>query len=135
MAKRKKDLEAFMKEVAKDSADAGETVAFEAYGEHYRLALQVIRLRKEQNWTQQQLAKVSGVQQSEISRIERGQANPTFRTLQQIAQAVKKTISFVDVTPPRRRGAHRAAVPDSSRGSPAWSGWTARDSNPSYVLL
>ena len=57
------------------------------------------QLRKERNWTQQQLAKGSGVQQSEISRIERGQANPTFRTLQQIAQAVKKTISFVDVAP------------------------------------
>lgn len=110
MAKRKNDFDEFMKEVAKDSADAGQTEAFEAYGEHFRLAFQVIRLRKEQNWTQQQLAKVSGVQQSEISRIERGQANPTFRTLQQIAHAVKKTLSFVDVPPPRRRGARRPAT-------------------------
>lgn len=99
MPKRKNDFDEFMKEVAKDSAAAGETEAFEAYGEHFRLALQVIQLRKERNWTQQQLAKASGVQQSEISRIERGQANPTFRTLQQIAQAVKKTLSFVDVAP------------------------------------
>lgn len=110
MAKRKNDFDEFIKEVAKDSADAGQTAAFEAYGEHFRLAAQVIRLRKEQNWTQQQLSKASGVQQSEISRIERGQANPTFRTLQQIAQAVKKTISFVDLAPTRHRGARRPAT-------------------------
>lgn len=110
MAKRKNDFDEFMKEVAKDSADAGQTAAFEAYGEHFRLAAQVIRLRKEQNWTQQQLSKASGVQQSEISRIERGQANPTFRTLQQIAQSVQKTVSFVDVVPARRGGVRRAAT-------------------------
>jgi DNA-binding XRE family transcriptional regulator len=110
MAKRKNDFEEFMNDVAKESAAAGQTEAFEAYGEHFRLALQVIRLRKEQKWTQQQLAKASGVQQSEISRIERGQANPTFRTLQQIAQAVKKTLSFVDATPPRRAGRRQATT-------------------------
>ncbi len=108
MTKRKNDFDDFMKEVAAESARHGEVQAFEAYGEHFRLALEVIRLRKRQKWTQQQLAKVSGVQQSEISRIERGQANPTFRTLQQLAQALKKTIGFVDA-PPRRRGARRAA--------------------------
>jgi DNA-binding XRE family transcriptional regulator len=110
VAKRKNDFDEFMKDVAKESAAAGQTDAFEAYGEHFRLALQVIRLRKEQNWTQQQLAKASGVQQSEISRIERGQANPTFRTLQQIAQSVKKTISFVDAAPPRRSVRRQAST-------------------------
>ena len=110
MAKHKNDFDEFMKEVAKDSGAAGETAAFDAYGEHFRLALQVIRLRKDRHWTQQQLAKVSGVQQSEISRIERGQANPTYRTLQQIAQAVKKTVSFVDLVTPRRRGTQRSAA-------------------------
>ena len=110
MGKRKNEFEEFMQQVAKDSAAAGETEAFDAYGEHFRLAVQVIRLRKEQNWTQQQLARESGVQQSEISRIERGQANPTFRTLQQIAQALKKTIGFVDVAAPRRRSVRRHAT-------------------------
>jgi len=110
MAKRKNDFEEFMKDVAKDSADARQTEAFDAYGEHFRLALQVIRMRRAKNWTQQQLAKASGVQQSEISRIERGQANPTFRTLQQLAQAVKKTVSFVDIVPSRRGGVRRPAT-------------------------
>ncbi|HEY1086271.1 MAG TPA: helix-turn-helix transcriptional regulator [Archangium sp.] len=103
MTKRKNDLDDFLKEVAHDSAGAGELDALAAYGEHFRLALQVIQLRKAQNWTQQQLARASGVQQSEISRIERGQANPTFRTLQQLAQAMNKTVGFVDGPKRRRR--------------------------------
>ena len=74
---------------------AGEADALAAYGEHFRLALAVIKLRKKQGWTQQQLAKASGVQQSEISRIERGQGNPTYRTLQALAQAAHMTVSFV----------------------------------------
>ena len=103
MTKRKNAFEKFMKEVEKESAEAGEQTALTAYGEHFRLALEVIQLRKSQRWTQQQLAKASGVQQSEISRIERGQANPTYRTLTALAQAANKAVGFVAV--PKRRGA------------------------------
>lgn len=95
MAKRKNDFDEFMKEVEEEGVAAGETAALSAYSEHFRLALAVIQLRKKQRWTQQQLAKASGVQQSEISRIERGQGNPTYRTLQALAQAVQMTVSFV----------------------------------------
>ncbi len=45
MAKQN-DFDAFMKQVAKDSAAAGQTAAFEAYGEHFRLAVRVIRLKQ-----------------------------------------------------------------------------------------
>jgi DNA-binding XRE family transcriptional regulator len=110
MAKRKYDFDEFMKEVGEESAAAGETAALAAYGEHFRLALAVIQLRKKQHWTQQQLAKASGVQQSEISRIERGQGNPTYRTLQALAQAGHMTVAFVtSKSAGDRRGArHRA---------------------------
>lgn len=37
-SKRKNDLDEFMKEVEKDSADAGQTDAFKAYGKHFRQA-------------------------------------------------------------------------------------------------
>lgn len=96
MSKRKDQLKAFLDEVAEESAKAGQAEAFAAYGEHFRLALEVIRLRKSRGWTQQQLAKKSGVQQSEISRIERGQANPTYRTLLALANAAHKTIGFIE---------------------------------------
>ena len=111
MSKRKNDFDGFMKEVEKESAEAGQAEAFAAYGEHFRLALEVIQLRKDQGWTQQQMAKASGVQQSEISRIERGQANPTYRTLTALAHAAKKTVGFVSSSPKRRRtSAHRPSA-------------------------
>jgi DNA-binding XRE family transcriptional regulator len=105
--KRISDFEEFMREVEEESAAAGQADAFAAYDEHFRLALEVIQLRKRQRWTQQQLAKASGVQQSEISRIERGQGNPTYRTLQAIAKAAKMTVVFVPSRPTRVRAARR----------------------------
>ncbi|MDP2274465.1 MAG: helix-turn-helix transcriptional regulator [Archangium sp.] len=110
MSKRKNDFDEFMKEVEKESTEAGRAEAFAAYGEHFRLALEVIQLRRSQRWTQQQLAKASGVQQSEISRIERGQANPTYRTLIALAQAAKKTVSFVSEPKRRRASVHRPSA-------------------------
>jgi DNA-binding XRE family transcriptional regulator len=112
-SKRKSDLDEFMQEVERESVAAGEAEALAAYEEHFRLALAVIRLRKRQRWTQQQLAKASGVQQSEISRIERGQGNPTYRTLQALAHAARMTVAFVSSQPRRsatRRGASAAGA-------------------------
>lgn len=111
MSKRKNDFEEFMKEVENESAEAGKEEALAAYGEHFRLALEVIQLRKSQRWTQQQLARASGVQQSEISRIERGQANPTYRTLTALAHAANKTVGFVSLPKRRRVSAQRASAP------------------------
>jgi XRE family transcriptional regulator, regulator of sulfur utilization len=45
------------------------------------MAREVRQLRKQHKLTQKQLAAVSGINQGEISRIERGQANPTATTL------------------------------------------------------
>ncbi len=94
MARRKNDFEEFMEEVEQESAEAGETDVLRAYAEHFRLAVQLLTLRKQRGLTQQQLAKVSGIQQSEISRIERGQGNPTWQTLAALAAALKTTVGF-----------------------------------------
>ena len=111
MAKRRDDFDDFLREVREESRDAGKnaTRAFEAYGEHFRLARQLIVIRKQLGWTQQQLAKVSGVQQSEISRIERGQGNPTYSTLEALARAANMTVTLV----PRRR---RTRKPSGKKG-------------------
>lgn len=53
----------------------------EAFRLHFSLARQLLERRLEQNLTQKQLAELSGVDQAEISRIERGQGNPTTTTL------------------------------------------------------
>ncbi len=44
--------------------------------------------------TQRDLAQVSGIDQGEISRIERGQANPTAQTLQALGGPLGVTLDF-----------------------------------------
>jgi len=53
----------------------------EALHAHFALARQVAQLRRDRGMTQTELATRSGIPQSEISRIERGAANPTVATL------------------------------------------------------
>lgn len=94
MAKTRKrdDLAEFLAEVQAESVAAGDEEAFKAYGEHFELARQIIELRLSKGWTQAEWAKRSGVQQSEISRIERGQGNPTYVTLTRLAGSVGRPI-------------------------------------------
>ena len=54
---------------------------WDAFNAHYTMAREVRELRKQHKLTQKQLAAVSGINQGEISRIERGQTNPTATTL------------------------------------------------------
>lgn len=50
--------------------------------------MQVIELREKQGLTQAELATRCGIDQADISRIERGATSPTARTLQRIAEAL-----------------------------------------------
>lgn len=52
------------------------------------LGAQLAAARAERHLTQPQLSAASGIQQSEISRIERGVANPTATTLARLAKAL-----------------------------------------------
>ena len=61
----------------------------------YTLASQLMELRKERGLSQQRLAALSGVNQSEISRIERGNANPSQATLEAIARVFGRTVGFL----------------------------------------
>lgn len=45
------------------------------------------------NMTQKDLAAVTGIDQSDISRIERGEANPSIRTLERLASGMNRTIN------------------------------------------
>jgi transcriptional regulator with XRE-family HTH domain len=44
--------------------------------------------------TQRELARASGIDQAEISRIERGQANPTVQTLQALGAPLGVVLDF-----------------------------------------
>ncbi|MBU0510518.1 MAG: helix-turn-helix transcriptional regulator [Chloroflexi bacterium] len=49
------------------------------------LADDVLELRLEREWSQSELARRAGTQQSNISRIESGLGNPTFKFIQKLA--------------------------------------------------
>ena len=48
----------------------------------------LIEARAEQGLTQKDLAERSGIQQADISRVERGKGNPGIKTLQRLANAM-----------------------------------------------
>jgi transcriptional regulator with XRE-family HTH domain len=51
------------------------------------LADEVLELRMEKGWTQEELAERVGTAQANISRLENGLANPTFEFLQRLCDA------------------------------------------------
>jgi DNA-binding XRE family transcriptional regulator len=56
----------------------------------YKIIEAIIIARKERNLTQKELAKLIGTRQSNISRLESGNYNPTIEFLTKIAKAVGK---------------------------------------------
>ena len=60
----------------------------------FQAILQLYETRTELNITQKQLAEMSGVRQSNISRIERGTCSPTIRTLSELAYAMGKKLEI-----------------------------------------
>ncbi len=70
----------------------------EVFAEAYKIALQVLDLRKKHGLTQAQLAQRCGMSQADISRIERGSTSPTTHTLQRIADALEAEVRLVDNT-------------------------------------
>ena len=65
------------------------------------LADNVLRLRMERGWTQAELAKRVGTKQANISRLENGLANPTFKFLQKLSEVfgVELAISLGPLQP------------------------------------
>jgi DNA-binding XRE family transcriptional regulator len=58
----------------------------------YKIIEDVIMARKERNLTQKELAELIGTRQSNISRFERGNYNPTIDFLNKMAHAVGKQL-------------------------------------------
>jgi DNA-binding XRE family transcriptional regulator len=94
MATKYKD---FLREIENEAAAEGpEAVAeLEAFRAHYQVARELLELRRASELTQARLAEISGVGQSEISRIESGQANPTLGTLAALAAPLGADLHLV----------------------------------------
>jgi len=63
--------------------------------EVFQLGEQLAARRTALGLTQRELAKISGVQQAELSRIERGSGNPTWSTVQRLSAALALDVQFV----------------------------------------
>ena len=68
---------------------------YDALEDEFRLIELMISLRREKKLTQAQLAKKVGMKQAAIARLESGKANPSFKTLNRVAKALDKKITFV----------------------------------------
>jgi transcriptional regulator with XRE-family HTH domain len=78
----------FIAEVWQESREEGPKAVTEtAFAEQRaRFAVQLLALRVARQLSQVEVARASGVQQTEISRLERGLGNPTLKTLSALGQ-------------------------------------------------
>ena len=88
------DLDRYHAEQMKDPECAAE---YERLEPVYDIISSITMARAEQNLTQRELAERCGMRQSAFARLESGNANPTLKTLQQVAKGLGKKlrISFV----------------------------------------
>ncbi len=86
-------------EAYRATADEAELEMLDEYSDAFRLANQILTARKRAGLTQVELASRSGIGQSEISRIERGESNPTVETLSRLGRSLNLKLRLVDVTP------------------------------------
>lgn len=84
----------YVKNVEANLSEEGRAT-LDAFRGHYDLAYQLLELRREHELTQKELAKMSGIPQSEISRIERGVANPTKATIEALSGALGARLALV----------------------------------------
>ena len=84
----------FLKEQLQDPEVKAE---YEALEPEFSVMQAIAEARAKTGLTQKQLAEKTGISQADISRLERGTANPSVRTLQRIASALgrKVQIEFV----------------------------------------
>jgi transcriptional regulator with XRE-family HTH domain len=117
MTRKRSSFDDFMREVEQETRAAGlEAQAdAEAIRDHFRLAAQVLRRRRELGLTQQQLAVRIGVHQSEISNIERGAASPGYRMLVKLADGLQSDFTLVPRTTPARRARSSSKTRSTSR--------------------
>src|SRR5580658_3593245 len=80
----------FMRGVEAEARDEGpEAVAqLEALRDHFRLGRQLAQARLKQKLSQTQVSERARVDQGDVSKMERGMANPTLATLSAVACAV-----------------------------------------------
>lgn len=78
-------FDSYLKEQLKDPEFRAE---YEALEPEFAIMQAMIDARKATGMTQKQLADATGINQADISKLERGNANPSLRTLQRLASGM-----------------------------------------------
>lgn len=89
MSKASVDFSAIKEELMKDNEFEDE---YEKLKPRYELISEVIKVRRELNLTQEELAYRIGTQKSNISRLESGNYNPSLDFLSKLAKGLGKEI-------------------------------------------
>lgn len=88
------DLIQFIEEEA--AAEGPEAVAeLRAFDARFRLAAELLHARQQAHMTQRELAAASGVQQAEISKIERGEIAPGVTTVDKLLRPLGRRLAVV----------------------------------------
>ena len=74
--------------LARQLQDPAFQAEYDALAPEFAIIQAIIDARKASGLTQKQLAEKSGIAQADISRLERGNANPSLRTLRRLAQGM-----------------------------------------------
>lgn len=88
----------FLQEQLKDSEFRKE---YEALQPERAIVQAIIDARQQAGFTQKELSERTGIAQGDISKMERGNANPSIRTLQRLAtgMGMKLKLEFIPDTP------------------------------------
>lgn len=73
---------------------------WDALEPEYQIIKAMLDIRNEKAMTQKQLADITGIPQADISRLENGNANPSLKTLQRLAEGMgmRLKLEFVPVS-------------------------------------
>ena len=84
----------FREDIEKRLDNEGFKNEYIALESEYKVIQSLIELRNSLNMTQKELSKLTGIDQADISRIERGLSNPTIKLLQKIADSLNMTLEL-----------------------------------------
>lgn len=81
--------------IEKRMNEPGFRFEYEALEPEFAIAQAIIDTRKKSGYTQKQLSEKTGIAQGDISRIEKGEANPSLRTLKRLASGMDMKLNLV----------------------------------------
>ncbi|MDP9259497.1 MAG: helix-turn-helix domain-containing protein [Actinomycetota bacterium] len=91
------DFDDLISDIEAEAEKAGLCADLRDLDTHYAFAVELIAARRAARMTQTLLAERAGVPQSEISRFERGQGNPTIETVGRLFAALGRRVASAPV--------------------------------------